>query len=265
MSKLIIHKREKGDLNLQLNTNELGFICRDFDIFKKLISILSELLTDLTFNFTEEGLNFNCMDSSHISYIKSEFPFDFFEEYQFTSNKIYCLPMKTLHKIFSTTKSTMDLKMVFHEDCVDIEFNDLDITKYYEVKLLDNLCDSLEISDSDDYNKIILESKNFHQICKEINDIGDTINIKTNKNSKKISFESEGLLTKIRIEKDNWEIMKNNIDISADVNYLLTFSKCCSFSNKVSLKIAEDLPIKILFELIRDANITFYLSPKIND
>ena len=36
MTKLIINKREKGDLNLQLDSKELGFICRDFDIFRKI-------------------------------------------------------------------------------------------------------------------------------------------------------------------------------------------------------------------------------------
>ena len=48
----------------------------------------------------------------------------------------------------------------------------------------------------------------------------------------------------------------------ADIKYMLTFSKLSSLSDKVSLRIDHEFPIKISYEFIRDAYLHFYLSPK---
>jgi len=263
MPKLNIIKREKGELNLSLEENDTGFITRNFDIFKKVVSVLNDLLKSISFEINEEGLSFDCMDSNHISYIKGFFPEDFFEEFKVKKFKSYGIPIEVLNKIFSITKTSMDMKMVFHDDTIDIEFDDSDTRKYYELKLLDISSERLEITDSDSYNNIRINSKEFNSICREINDIGSIIKIECFENSTEVQFESEGDMAKMRIIKDTYYPVENDCVVAADIKYMLTFSKLSSLSDKVSLRIDHEFPIKISYEFIRDAYLHFYLSPKI--
>ena len=123
-NKLVISKREKEDLLLDTDLSGNGFVTRDFAIFKKFVSNISELVSELNFNFDEDGLTFNTMDNSHISYISAFFPEDFFEFFNFSKRYKYGVPLKHLNKIFSVTNSSTDMKMVFNDDFLEIEFMD---------------------------------------------------------------------------------------------------------------------------------------------
>lgn len=264
-TKLIISKREKSDLLLDTDLSSNGFITRNFEIFKKIICNLSDLVEGLNFIMDEDGLRFSTMDNSHISYIKCNFPDDFFDYYKCDKNSTYGIPLKHLNKIFSITNYNMDMKMVFSDDDVIIEFMDGSSHKIYNLKLMDIDDESLEIPDIEDTFKICMDSKEFYHVCKEINDIGNVLNIKTLNDNKKIEFSSEGEFTNLKIIKNNNIDFDESIDISFDSKYLLNFSKCFSISKNVSLKISVDRPLKIRYELIRDADIIYYIAPKINE
>lgn len=265
MPKLNIISESKNELRLKLDKSENGFITRDFEIFKKIFNVLNDLLTSIPINLNEEGLNFNCMDSNHISYIKGFFPADFFEEYNFQQNKTYGLDIGILNKIFSITKTSNDMKICFNDDKIEITFDDGNNKKFYDVKLLDIDSESLEIVDSEKYNLISLNSKEFNLLCREINDLGTTIDIEIFQNSNLIKFSVEGDMAKMVSEKYNRYNSSIDCKICADIKYLLTFSKFSSLSNNVTIKIDNEFPLKISYDLPRDSNLYFYLSPKISD
>ena len=66
-------------------------------------------------------------------------------------------------------------------------------------------------------------------------------------------------------EKFNNHNSLTNCKICADIKYLLTFSKFSSISDRISIKVEEEFPLKISYDLPRDSNLYFYLSPKISD
>ena len=87
------------------------------------------------------------------------------------------------------------------------------------MKLLDISSERLEITDSDSYNNIRINSKEFNSICREINDIGSII-IECFENSTQVQFESEGDMAKMRIIKDTYYPVEN------DCVYSLILSIC---------------------------------------
>lgn len=265
MPKVVINKKPNDEIDLVLKETDNGFITQNFEILKKIIHILSEILTSITFNFSEEGIDISCMDSNHICYIKSEFPDDFFENYNCVKSKSYSIPINVLDKIFSITKSSMNMKMVFHEDNLDLEFQDDNTRKYYEIKLIDLDMDQLEITDSENYNYIHMNSREFNTLCREINDIGSVMSIECFEDNSEVIFESEGDMAKMRIIKENRNSTSNHCKVSVDVKYMHIFSKISSLTDRVSIRIADEYPLKISYEFIRDAFLQFYLSPKITE
>lgn len=258
-------KMKPNNVNIDFSESDNGFITQNFEILKKIIHILSDVLSNITFNLTEEGIDISCMDCNHICYIKSLFPEDFFENYNCVKSKPYSVPINVLDKIFSITRSSMNMKMNFQEDVLELVFQDDNTRKYYEIKLIDIDTDELEITDSEDYNNIFMNSKEFNTLCREINDIGDVMTIECFENNSEIIFESEGDMAKMRIIKENRNGPKSYCKVSVDIKYMHIFSKVSSLTDRVSIKIADEYPLKISYEFMRDAYLQFYLSPKITE
>ena len=261
MSRLVIKPKEEWELRLKLKKNETGFITRKFNIFKNIISVVGDLTSEMNFILDSKGLNFDTMDSKHISYIKTHFSSDFFENFNCSEKKVYGMSLKWLSVVFNNTKGTMDMSMKFTENKCIIEFDDNNNNKIYELNLLEIDYESLTIPL--DYTKNIfkLNSRNVYEIFKEISSVEEQINIEYKNHN--ICFSSNGELGKLKINKKY--ISDNDpINVSFSITQLLIISKLYTLNNNIELVITNETPLRYKFELDK-CQIEFYIAPKIED
>jgi proliferating cell nuclear antigen PCNA len=261
MSRLIITPKDTWDLNLELSSNEQGFITRKLNIFKHIISVISELTSELNFIISKDGLKFDTMDSKHISYIKCLFPPDFFENFNCTEDKVYGMSLKWLSKVLANTKSNMDMSMKFSSDKCLIEFADNKNNKEYELNLLELSYDPLNVPTDFESNLFTLDSKEVFEIFKEISTIENSIKICYDNN--KLTFSTDGELGKLKINK---EFISENesLEMSFSITQLLTISRLHTLSKHVDLNISKETPMRTKYHM-DDYVIEFYIAPKLDD
>lgn len=190
-------------------------------IFKKIIDIITKLVTDVNFECTSKGFGLQSMDSSHVSLISLFLKSSSFEEYYCNRSTLIGVNLEALGKIlkFSESKDKCTLEVPESGDTLILLFESQtkEMDSKFEIKLLNIDSEKMGIPKQDQDVKILLCSSKFQKICSGFHAIGaDSINISVeSKNTLSFSVEGDsgsGCINIHRLSKPKKanKVIKNN-------------------------------------------------------
>jgi len=191
-----------------------------------------------------------------------------------------------------------------NEDRLGLKFESSkkDRESSFDLKLMQIEGDSLGIPETDYKAEITMSSVEFQRICRDLTILGETVTINVDKDE--VSFSASGDIGKgdIKIRKGNGvdssskkkkktkkvkdedgdnkdEENDTNVDFSSDIEitmaepcqltfalrYLNLFSKATSLTDKVILKLHDESPLVVSYEINDVGYIRYYLAPKIEE
>ena len=251
----------------------------DVSIFKKLIDSCKEIVCEVVFDFTPEGMRLQAMDNSHVALVALTLGKDTFEHFKCDAEHSIGLRLTSLSKILAFGNKDV-LTLCYDptkQEKIDILLEDVktNVISNFTLALLDIDMEGLTIPDFDHAVKIYLSSQKFHRICKEMQSIGDTLDI--NVTSKYCKFTCAGPSSSSDIEEatltfmpDTMESGENmfSMDYVADckssyaLKYLLMFSKAYVVADTVEITMADQIPMVVTYKLDDATNVSFFLAPK---
>jgi len=251
------------------------------EVFRKVIGAITELVTEANFDVSEEGVNLQAMDSSHVSLVALQLRAAGFEG--FTSQRGMSLGMNlaSLTKVLKCMNSKDSITMRAQDNadsCAFIfESEQEDRISNFDLKLMDIDAEQLGIPETEYQCVVRMPADEFQRICRDMQVLGDTIAISASKESVKFSVQGDigtGDMTlkhnkEVDADKDESQAIK--IELEEPVNqtfalrYLNFFTKATPLSKTVNLYMSPEVPLMVEYTMDDLGYVRYYLAPKIED
>jgi len=164
------------------------------ELFKKIVSALSDLVEQGNFQVDSNMISFQGMDSSHVSLVSMQLTEGGFENYRCDSNQVLGIQFAALNKILKcmTSKDSLSIQAQDDGDIINFIFESPDQKRYsnFELKLNDIDAEQLGIPDTDYGTTVKMPAAEFQRICRDLAAIGDTVTISATKQG--VQFAVDG-------------------------------------------------------------------------
>jgi len=165
------------------------------ELFRKIVSALSELVEQGNFQVDGNMISFQGMDSSHVSLVSLQLTESGFEQYRCDSDQCLGIQFSALSKILKcmTPKDSLSIQAQSDGDVVNFIFESMDQKRYsnFELKLNDIDQEQLGIPETEYETIIEMPSAEFQRICRDLAAIGDTVTISATKQGVKFSVNGD--------------------------------------------------------------------------
>jgi proliferating cell nuclear antigen len=154
------------------------------------------------------------------------------------------------------------------------ESNTSDRISEFQLKLLQFNAEQLGIPDAN-YSAIVrITASEYKRICTDLSALGDSLTLEVSHDG--IKFEVEGDIGKGNISlkqaiKD--DILDERVQIELNepirmtfsMKYLQSFSKATPLCEKITLKMAKEIPLQMEFKIDSIGYVRYFLAPKIEN
>jgi len=250
-------------------------------VFQKVIGGITELVTEANFDCSEEGLNLQAMDSSHVSLVALQLRADGFENYRCDKGMSLGLSLANLTKVLKcmNSKDSITLRGEDEGDTLSFVFEDEEESRVsnFDLKLMDIDAEQLGIPDTEYQCIVRMPSGEFQRICRDMQVLGDTITINATKEGVKFSVSGDigtGDMTlkhtkDVAEDKSPDEVIKielqDNVSQTFALRYLNFFTKATPLSKTVNLYMSPEVPLMVEYAMEELGFVRYYLAPKIED
>jgi proliferating cell nuclear antigen PCNA len=242
--------------------------------FAVIINNLKNILDEINFNFSENGLYFQGMDSGHVSLVEMFLDCEWFDSYK--TDKSYCLGIHVpcLDTILSCLNKGYTINIKYQDgDKLNITLTDDKIVKKYGMILIEFDDMTMDVKNPEYTSDIIMKSSAFKDYITELLKFGETLKINTNEKDIILSTKGEFGKSQIIIDEKYLEVYAIEEDVVLEQNYnmkmIKLFTNFTNLNKIVNIHLLEQMPMKMQFSLNDEApeknKITFYLAPKIDD
>lgn len=253
-----------------------GFRTKNSSYFKTIVSFINNIVECANFKLTKKGIKITSLDKAHVALIDCFIPCDFFKNYNFnddSSEIVLGINVGILMKILNHLNHNDELIFNYKGDTLDISFINPKYQKHYNIKLMDIDADELGIFDCDATTGINIESKYFHEIIRDLCDIGDVVKFNVSKEridgeNQNIELQCFGDMTSLGMILCNEDLTLQNLqDISLEFSLknLETFSKGYNLNKYMNIEIDNNYPLKLSYQIMDTGYINYFLAPRIED
>jgi proliferating cell nuclear antigen PCNA len=265
-------------------------ISQKADIFASIFQNVKNFADHINIDFNNERMYFQTMDTSHVSIVELTIPVDWFDEYNCGSESVIIgISAGIIGKILNLKDKSQILVFEVKEDKLLISFinkNSSSLTvdsasatinstttvfeKHFEIPLIDIDSEGMIIPEIDYQAEFTLSSAHFADMIHQLKIFGDTMEIECNEENIILyskSQENGKMSVDIKIE----DLSSFTIDeaaslkLSYSLNYLhhiCAFHRLC---RTVEIKLYNEYPLQVLYELGNDAKLALYLAPKMEE
>jgi len=250
--------------------------------FKRIVSALKELIEQASWDLTDEGVQLQSMDSSHVALVQLHMKESGFKSYRCDNSMAMGLNMEHLNKIFGAFSSgSVEISSEDDSDSVKFVFEDEKGSRKqsYELRLMDLDVEQLGIPDQEYGASFTMPSGEFTKIIKDMLVIGETVNINVTKGQ--VIFKTDGEIGKAEVHLQRGESIDDDaedeedgklhlevddpIDLSFATQYLKKFTAAGSLAKTVTVSLSKDVPMVICYEIEEVGHLKYFLAPKIDD
>lgn len=252
------------------------------DCFGSLFQNIKFLTDCINISFTVEHMYIQAMDSSRVSIFEIFIPSTWFDVYNKTGPNMTTIGVNAgiLHRILGSRDKSQSIQMVYNQ----MEENDGEdkffihmrgdtknvFDKNFELPLFDLEVDNLEIPLFEYQAELSLSSSNFASIVNQLKMFGDTMDIECSEDKIQLcatSVEQGKMYVDIEIDDlSTFAIDENEkLKMSFSLKYLHTICMYNKLAKDIEIRLSQDLPIRIDYDLGEGANVKFYLAPKIRE
>ena len=239
---------------------------------RTLIEVLKDVLNDINIVFDSTGIKIMTMDGSHVALIHMKLDADKFESYKCENRINVGLCVGSLFKLMKTVGNCDTVAMFIKESCpnelgVKIDNADKNSSTTFMLKLLDIDNEDLAIPDVDINCIITMPSNDFQRMCRDMSNIGDTVEITSNDEG--LWFRCDGDFAKqetlIGERKHGLIFNKKDNDVITGkyaLKYINLFTKSTNLCNTIELYLKPAYPLILKYNVANLGEIRFCLAPK---
>ena len=245
-------------------------------LLKKVVEAIKDLVTDVNFEVTAEGVSVQAMDASHVALVALLLKASEFEEYRCDRPQTLGISVANLAKIIKIAANDDAVVLRAEDDASFVtlifEGKTEDKVSEFTLNLLTLDSEHLGIPDQEYAATVTMSSGEFSRICRELTQITDTLNISVDKNNIKFSVSGDiggGSITLKRNESEKSEErllleVTEGVNMAFALRYLNLFNKASSLGDTVVLSMSPEVPVVVQFAF-EIGELKYFLAPKISE
>ncbi|OLS13396.1 MAG: DNA polymerase sliding clamp [Promethearchaeota archaeon CR_4] len=250
---------------------------QDSKILKGMIDAVSAIIDETYFVADEKGLNLTAMDESHICLMSMNLPKDLFDGgYECKTQVKLGINLEDMTKIMKRAGASdaIEFKHQKESEKFQVQMKGRG-TRTFSLRLVD--IDEEKIPPTAELDvqfdaKVTLDVDILDQAIKDAEIYQDTLQVQINKDGVKFSAEGEVGDIEYQLDQDHLEsadIQKGGRGVFS-LSFLKNILKISTITDKVTLNIAENAPLKFEFEIANPNNqargkVTYFLAPRVEE
>jgi len=241
----------------------------DAKLLRDMITAISTLVDEATFNVAPEGIKLRAMDPSRVAMIDFEWPKTIFDEYTCNTPTKMCINVSEMLKL---------LRRAGKDESVELELdektNRLNVGIKGKYERTFNM-PTLEAAEEEVPTPKItfnihakVTTEGLHQAIEDVLLVSD--HVKIDVDNEKLTMRAAGDLmgATIELKKGGDALLeleaKEPAKATFSLSYLSEIVKTAATSSDIAtLEFSSDMPIRIDFQQPKEGKLTFYLAPRI--
>ena len=236
--------------------------------WKAVISAVSTLVEEATFEATVEGISFRGMDPSHVALIDIKWPNTAFEKYECDGDIKFGVRIDEFSKLIKRADKSNPIEINISDD------NMLLVTvgknKKYKMRLIESSASDTPLPKIPYDSKISLTSSTFDKILGDVQVVSDYLIVSTAEIQAEFSGKGDSGEVNIILEKNKDELTE--LDVQADssgtysLEYIIPLVKAVGTTvETITCEFSSAKPLRIEFKVANLGRIHFYLAPRVEN
>jgi proliferating cell nuclear antigen len=249
------------------------------DVFSTIFHHIKTITENINIMIDEERVYIQAIDNARVSVFEICIPAAWFDEYTVPASAVIGISSIMLFKVLNARDKTQSIQIQYDSEeetdklyinMCSIGENSSIFDKHFEVPLMDIESEIMAIPVTEYQAEMSLPSAHFASIVSQLRLFGDTLDIHCAEDKIMLSSTSSDN-GKMRVDVGIDELTAFAIDEgeTLDMSFSLTYIYFICLYNKLSkdidIKITNEYPMKIGYQLVDGATITFYLAPKMTE
>ena len=219
------------------------------DGWKAVISAVSTLVEEATFEATVEGISFRGMDPSHVALIDINWPNSAFEKYTCDSDIKFGVRIDEFSKLIKRADKSSAIEINITDD--NMLLVSIGKNKKYKMRLIES-------------------SATFDKILGDVQVVSDYLTLSSTEAQTEFSGKSDSGQVNIILEKNKDELteieVKTNSSGTYSLEYLNPIVKAVgTTAETVTCEFSSAKPLRIEFKVTNLGRIYFYLAPRVEN
>ena len=236
------------------------------DEWKAVISAVSTLVEEATFEATVEGISFRGMDPSHVALIDINWPNSAFEKFDCDSDIKFGVRIDEFSKLIKRADKSNPIEINISED--NMLLVTIGKNKKYKMRLIESSASDTPLPKIPYDSKITLSASTFDKILGDVQVVSDYLTINSSKSQAEFSGKGDSGEVNIVLGKNKEELTE--LEVKADssgtysLEYLNPIVKAVGATvEEITSEFSTAKPLRIEFKVANLGRIHFYLAPRV--
>ena len=234
--------------------------------WKAVISAVSTLVEEATFEATVEGISFRGMDPSHVALIDIKWPNTAFEKYECDGDIKFGVRIDEFSKLIKRADKNNAIEINISDD--NMLLVTIGKNKKYKMRLIESSASDTPLPKIQYDSKISLTSSIFDKILGDVQVVSDYLTVNTTESQAEFSGKGDSGEVNIILEKNKDELTE--LDAKTDssgtysLEYLNPIIKAVGTAvETITCEFSSAKPLRIEFKVANIGRIHFYLAPRV--
>lgn len=238
--------------------------------WRAVISAISTLVDEATFEATVEGISFRGMDPSHVALIDIHWPNSAFEGYECDTALKFGVRVDEFSKMIRRADKKDAVEITVGDDSMlHIKISN-SYKREYKMRLIESSASSTPLPKLTFHSKVVLTAGAFDKILSDVQVVSEYISIESE--PKKVEFSGKGDSGEADIVLDSGSEGLEELSINEDskatysLDYLSKITKAVStVGGSIAAEYSSKMPLRLEFRVANVGRIHFYLAPRVQD
>ncbi len=235
------------------------------DEWKAILSAISTLVEEATFEATSEGITFRGMDPSHVALIDISWPNSAFEKYESDGDIKFGVRIDEFSKLIKRADKTESIEISITDNMLLISIGK---NKQYKMRLIESSATDTPLPKIPYDAKIGLATLLFDKILGDVQVVSDYLTIKTTELKAEFSGKGDSGEVLISLQKQQDELSEISVKEESVGTYSLEYlnpivKAVGTASGSIICEYSSAKPLRIEFKVANMGRIHFYLAPRV--
>ena len=229
-------------------------------IFTDVISIISELVTEVRIKITKDGLKIIAIDPANVSLVSFKMPSSSFSAIEVENDETIGISLDSLKSVLKRAGIGSNLIMQTDDNTLKIEINDT-IKRVFNLALINIDAEEKDMPVLDFTCKIEISSADLSGTIEDCAIVADSASFSIKEG--KFIIEAKGLHSaKSEFSSDEIKISGEKGKAKYSLEYLQKFIKSSKLAEKAVLNFSDDYPLKLEYNSA-ELSLAFVLAPRV--
>jgi proliferating cell nuclear antigen len=235
------------------------------DEWKAILSAISTLVEEATFEATAEGITFRGMDPSHVALIDISWPNSAFEKYECDGDIKFGVRIDEFSKLIKRAEKSDGIEISLSENMLLISIGK---NKQYKMRLIESSATDTPLPKIPYDTRIGLGTILFDKILGDVQVVSDYLTIKTAATKSEFFGKGDSGEVLISLQKQQGELSEISVKEESVGTYSLEYlnpivKAVGTASESIICEYSSAKPLRIEFKVANMGRIHFYLAPRV--